>query len=300
MPTYDRLQFLPAAIDSVFAQTLDDWELIVADDGSGADTRAYLRSLTDPRVKVLWLPHSGKPAVMLNAALRVARGDYVAFLDSDDIWLPHKLESQLISLRRHPERRWSCTAFALVDAAGHRLAGREACLPAASGWVRDRLLTDAVVAMPSVIAARSLLEQVGPLDEELVMCYDDELWLRLGATSELDGVDETLTLVRRHALHGGSDIIAWRDRRRVVETALRIDSDPRFTAILREQRALMSAGLALSHALYGKRSDALRTLFASVPYSWRYGGWWSGAWHAAARVLAPRALRRLLRRVLPT
>jgi len=298
MPTYDRLQFLPATIDSVFAQTLDDWELIVADDGSGAETRAYLSSLTDPRVTVLWLPHSGKPAVVLNAALRVARGDYVAFLDSDDIWLPRKLQSQVASLRRHPQRRWSCTAFSLVDAAGDPLAGREAWSPAASGWVRERLLTDAVVAMPSVMAARSLLEQVGPLDEELVMCYDDELWLRLAATSELDGVDEPLTLVRRHALHGGNDIIAWRDRRRVVEKALRVDRDPHFTAILREQRAVMSAGLARSHALYGKRSDALRTLVTSVHYSWRYRRWWSGAWHAAARSLAPRALQGLVRRGL--
>ncbi|HYM28419.1 MAG TPA: glycosyltransferase family 2 protein, partial [Steroidobacteraceae bacterium] len=82
MPTFDRLQFLPPAIGSVFAQTLTDWELIIADDGSGEDTRAYLRSLTDPRVRVLWMAHSGRPGVMLNAALRAARGEYVAFLDS--------------------------------------------------------------------------------------------------------------------------------------------------------------------------------------------------------------------------
>ena len=130
------------------------------------------------------------------------------------------------------------------------------------------------------------------------MCYDDELWLRLAATSELDGVDEPLTLVRRHALHGGNDILAWRDRRRVVEKALRVDSDPRFTAILREQRAVMSAGLAGSQARYGKRSEALRTLVASAPYSWPYRRWWSVAWRTAARALAPRALRRLVRRGL--
>jgi glycosyltransferase involved in cell wall biosynthesis len=72
MPTFDRLQFLPPAIGSVLAQTLTDWELIIADDGSGEDTRAYLRSLADPRIMVLWEAHSGKPTVMLNAALRAA------------------------------------------------------------------------------------------------------------------------------------------------------------------------------------------------------------------------------------
>jgi glycosyltransferase involved in cell wall biosynthesis len=294
MPTFERLQFLPPAIESVRAQTLTDWELIIADDGSGPDTRAYLESLADPRIRLLWMAHCGRPAVLLNAAARAARGEYLAFLDSDDIWLPRKLEAQLQSLRRYPARRWSCTAFALIDPEGAPLAGRAVC-PAVSGWVRDRLLTDAVVAMPSVVVARSLLDEAGPLDESLVMCYDDDLWLRLAARSELDGIAEPLTRVRRHGMHGGSDIVAWRDRRQVVEKALRQGGDRHFASLLREQRALMSAGLARSHARYGSRLEVMRTLAASAPYSWRYGRWWSGALRASARALAPRALRDAVR-----
>ena len=295
MPTFDRLQFLPPAIESVFAQTLTDWELVIADDGSGEDTRAYLRSLADPRVRVLWLAHSGRPSVMLNAALRVARGEYVAFLDSDDLWLPHKLERQLASLKRHPGRRWGCTAFALVDAAGRPLAARRAAWPAPSGWVRDQVLTDAVIAVQSVIAERSLLEQVGPLDEELVVCYEGDLWLRIAAVSELDGVDEPLTLVRRHGLHSGSDILAWRDLRRIAEKALRATGDAHFAALLREQRALTSGGLARSQALFGTRIDVVRTLAESAPYSWTYLKWWRAAAYAVARAFAPQILRSALR-----
>jgi glycosyltransferase involved in cell wall biosynthesis len=294
MPTFDRLQYLPPAIESVFAQTLTDWELIVADDGSSEDTRAYLRSVADPRVRVLWMAHSGRPSVMLNAALRVARGEYVAFLDSDDLWLPRKLELQIASLQRHPGRRWSCTAFALIDAAGRPLAAARASWPAPSGWVRDHLLTDAVIAMPSVVVERSLLDQVGPLDEELVMNQDGDLWLRLAAVSELDGVDEPLTLVRRHGQHGGSDIIAWRDLRRVIEKALRVTDDAQFAALLREQRALTSGGLARSQALFGTRADVVRTLAGSAPYSWRYPKWWRDAAYALARAFAPRMLRSAL------
>src|SRR6202011_3913620 len=250
VPTFNRLKYLRATMASVFEQTFQDWELLIADDGSDADTRAYLQRLdAPPRVTVIWLAHSGRPSVVRNAALRAARGEFVAFLDSDDVWLPRKLEAQLASLRQHPGCRWSCTGFALIDADGRHLSARRAICPAAAGWVRDELLTTAVIAMPSVLAARSLLEQVGPLDEDLLMCYDDELWLRLAAASELDGINEPLTLVRRHGMHGGSDIIAWRDRRRVVEKALRTAVDAQFTALLREQRALMSAGLARSHAL---------------------------------------------------
>jgi hypothetical protein len=97
--------------------------------------------------------------------------------------------------------------------------------------------------MPSVLAARSLLEQAGPLDEDLVMNYDGDLWLRFAELSELDGIDEPLTLVRRHGLHGASDTIAWGDLRRVVEKALRATRDARFAALLREQRAVTSVAL---------------------------------------------------------
>jgi glycosyltransferase involved in cell wall biosynthesis len=295
MPTFNRLEFVPPAIASVFAQSFTDWELIIADDGSGADTKAYLQSLTHPRVRVLWLAHSGKPPVMLNAALRVARGEFVAFLDSDDVWLPRKLELQVASLRRRPERRWSCTAFALIDKAGRPLAAPRAGWPAVSGQVRDRLFTDAVIAMPSVIATRSLLDQVGPFDEGLAMNYDGDLWLRFAQLSELDGVDEPLTLVRRHGMHGGSDIIAWRDMLRVIEKAQRGAGDADFAAMLREQRAVTSAGLARSHALFGRRLDVVRTLAQSAPYSMRYLQWWRVGAYAAARAAAPRVLISALR-----
>jgi glycosyltransferase involved in cell wall biosynthesis len=297
MPTFNRLQFLPATIESVFAQSFADWELIIADDGSDTDTRAYLQSLTltDPRIRMLWMAHSGKPPVMLNAALRVARGEFVAFLDSDDVWLPRKLELQVASLRREPERRWGCTAFALIDAYGQPLGRPNAGWPAASGQVRDHLFTDAVIAMPSVMAARSLLEEVGPFDEELTMNYDGDLWLRFADLSELDGVDEALTLVRRHGQHGGSDIIAWRDLRRVIEKAQRTGGDADLTAMLREQRAVSSAGLARSHALFGRRIDVVRTLAQSAPYSLRYPQWWRIGAYASARALAPRVLLSALR-----
>src|ERR1700722_5103184 len=94
MPTFNRMEFLPAAIQSVLAQSLADWELLIADDGSDEETRAYLKSLDDPRIKLLFRPHTGRPALISNGALRAARGHYVAFLDSDDVWLPGKLQAQ--------------------------------------------------------------------------------------------------------------------------------------------------------------------------------------------------------------
>lgn len=299
LPTFNRREFLPPAIESVFSQTLTDWELIIADDGSEPATRAYLRDLEDlPRVKVLYLPHTGRPAVVRNAALRAAQGEYVAFLDSDDVWLPMKLETQVASLRHHPTRKWSYTRFGLVDAAGNPSGsthprGR----PAPAGWILEKLLKgEAVIALPSVIVARQLLEQLGPFDEELVMCEDDELWFRLAAESETDAIDEPLTLIRRHGRHSADDITAWRDRRRVFEKLLSKNGGGRFGSVIRKLRAEMAAGLAKSQATSGKRLNALGTLVSSARYSWRYGQWWRSAPVAVACAFSPDAFRRFIRR----
>ena len=299
VPTFNRLEFLPAAVESAFAQTFTDWELIVADDGSGGDTISYLRSLEDrPRVRVLWLAHSGKPSVARNAALNAARGEFVAFLDSDDVWLPRKLATQMDRLERRPECRWSYTRFAQVDAAGHpRVAANLRSFPAPCGWILEKLLKEeTVIALPSVLVSRELLQQLGGFDEELAMCEDDDLWLRLAAASEIDGVDEALTLVRRHGQHSGSDITAWQDRRRVFAKALRAGAGTQHKYLLSRLRAEMSAGLAKSQAAAGKRLHVLGTLCTSVPYSWRYRAWWLGALIAATRAFAPAGAQSLIRR----
>ena len=299
LPTFNRLEFLRPAIESVFAQTFEDWELVIADDGSSADTKTYLRTLDDPpRVKVIWLPHTGRPSVVRNAALREAQGEYVAFLDSDDVWLPKKLETQIASLRCHAVRKWSYTRFALVDGSGKPTSSAHTrCPPAPAGWILEKLLNaETVIALPSVVVSRQLLQQLGAFDEELVMCEDDELWFRLAAHSEIDGVDEPLTLIRRHGQHSGSDIIAWQDRRRVFEKALRASPGGHLDPILRKLRAEMSAGLAKSQAASGKRIGAIGTLLSSAPHSWRYPQWWLGALSATARAFAPLSVRMLVRR----
>ncbi len=299
VPTYNRLQFLPATIASVFAQTFTDWELLIADDGSDALTRDYLHSLEDfPRVQVLRLSHSGRPAVARNAALRLARGEYIAFLDSDDLWLPAKLATQIDSLRAHPERRWSYTRFALIDACGNSLPGLFPLVRALpSGWIIEKLLGDGTtIALPSVLAARNLIDELGGFDEQLTMCEDDELWFRLAAQAQIDAVDSPLTVVRRHAQHSGSDVIAWQDRRRVFQKSLRNCRDDRIAVLLRSRCAEMSAGLARSQAAAGHGFEALRTLAASAAHSWQYPRGWLLALASTLRSFIPQALRALLRR----
>jgi len=295
MPTFNRLEHVPAAVACVLAQTFSDWELLIADDGSDAATRAYLQAVqAPPRIRVICLEHSGKPSLVRNAALREARGEYVAFLDSDDMWAPTKLHRQVTSLRANPARHWSYTRFVLIDARGQPAGPAGASnQPAPGGWILERLLHgEVVIALPSVMVRRDLLARLGPFDEELVMCEDDELWYRLAAHSEIDGVDEPLTLIRRHTHHGGSDVIAWRDRRRVIEKSMRAFDGSTVRAVLRRLHAESSVGLARSQAASGERMSALGTVLSSAHYSWRYPQWWRGALAA----FAPAAMRRAVNR----
>jgi len=299
VPTFNRLQYLPPAIESVLAQTYRDWELIIADDGSDAETRAYLSRLENPpRIRVLWLPHSGNPAVVRNAAVREARGEYVAFQDSDDLWMPGKLAAQIASLEAHPERGWSHTSFTPVDASGVPLnVARERWWPPAEGWILERLISmDAVIALPSVVAHRRLFNQVGGFDTGQRMCEDYDLWLRLAARSEIDAVHEPLLLVRRHGEHSGDDPTAFEDRGRALEKLLSTGIHRSLDSLVRRERAKAAAGLARSHSISGNRSAVVRVILRAPRYAWRYGAWWLGAVAAAARAFAPKGLRRMVRR----
>lgn len=293
VPTFNRLEYLRRTLASVFHQTFRDWELLIADDGSEGDTRAYLQSVEDPpRVRVLWLPHSGRPSVARNAALRAAQGEYVAFLDSDDLWTPNKLQIQVDSLRRRVDCGWGYTRFVLVDVSGKPTEWqRTRSWPTPAGWILDRVArSETVIAVPSVIVSRELLEQVGGFDESLVMCEDFDLWLRLAARSQVDAIDEPCTLVTRHAQHSGNELTSFEDCERVFEKLRKTRGTEHLHAILREKSAEVAIGVARSHLASGNRARALSTLLAGAPRFWPFRLWWLGALRTIAGALAPAAM----------
>ena len=298
LPTFNRLKHLRPAVDSVFAQTFTDWELVIADDGSEGETAAYLETLAQrPEVKVLRLPHTGNLGALRNAAWQAAGGEYIAFLDSDDVWLPEKLASQVGSLRRNPARGWSHTAFAVIDESGALLTGAQArWWPADEGWILKGLITMAtVIAIPSVVVKRQLLEQVGGFDVRLRVCEDYDLWLRVAGLSEIDGVREILLHKRTHRESYYNDTMVLEDRARALEKVLAAGGSPALYSTLRRERAKLAAQVARNQAFVGSRWAALRTLARSSQYSWGYHEWWLGGAHAAARAMAPASIVRFAR-----
>ncbi|HEX2080944.1 MAG TPA: glycosyltransferase family A protein, partial [Longimicrobium sp.] len=189
IPTYNRLPLLLAAVESVRVQTFGEWELIVADDGSTDGSAEAVEALGDPRIRVLRLPRTGSPAVARNAAVRAARGEWVAFLDSDDRWLPRKLELQLSAVRR-AGARWSYTALVLVDEEGGPLPFRAGGFRAISGHILPDLLAMRIGAtMSTLMVSRALLEEVGGFDEALRMRADLDLAFRLAARAPVAAVE---------------------------------------------------------------------------------------------------------------
>jgi glycosyltransferase involved in cell wall biosynthesis len=294
LPVFNRLKYLQAAVESVCAQTLGGWELIIADDGSDPETRQYLQRLADDaRVTVILLPHSGKPSLVRNAALLRATGEYVAFLDSDDLWAARKLERQIETLRARLNCRWSYTAFLQVDGSGIPLPEEQhrPWVPH-EGDIFEQVVTGrAQIRTPTVLAARQLIAEAGGFDEELLSGEDYDLWLRLSLRSEAAIVDETLVYVRRHAHSHSSDWqSAFIGRDSSLKKSQKLVAAPR-RALLRNERVKNALKLAATHAELGARGPMLRALWESLPYSWAYPRWWlSGLKTALLRPYLPRRL----------
>jgi len=282
MATFNRPQYLDASIDSVLSQSVRNLELIIADDGSDASTRRLLQARSsDARVRLMLLAHSGRPAKVRNAGLALARAPYVAFHDSDDVWMPDKLARQLDAMRVAPAARWSYAACAHIDAQGRELRPQ-----GVAAWHEHRgKILDAVAclrahaALPTILVERSLLAETGGFDEDLPLFEDHDLWLRLAARAPVAVVTQPLVLVRRHADHySGHDALAEVECRAIfLERAWRHEVEPPARAELRRLRALNAARLARLRASSGDRRAARHSLLMSAASGWRYLRWWREA-----------------------
>lgn len=278
LPTHDRLAYLREAVDSVFAQTVGDWELILADDGSTDGTVEWARTLDDPRVRLIELPRTANPAFVRNRALEAARGRWVAFLDSDDAWAPDKLEAQLAALRDAPGARWSYGDCEIMDVRGDPVSRERfrSWLPISGRITLPLLAYRAQVSCPSVMVERALLAEVGPFDEGLPKCEDFEMWLRLAEVAECVAVPGRRVRVR---LHWGS---STRDNPRVEEDTIAVFR--RFAAgtrsrearrVCRRQIAFHALRLAWRRGQRGDRAGSLRALATALrarpldPHPWR-------------------------------
>jgi glycosyltransferase involved in cell wall biosynthesis len=285
VPTYNRVEFLRDTIDSVRAQTWEDWELVVGDDGSAKPTREWLKQLsTQARIRVVWGSHTGRPAVARNLALREARGEYVAFLDSDDLWGPEKLAKQLADLARNPSCGWSYCGFVRVDGANQVLAAE-----ATRRWVcrTGRIFGDIITAevslrTPCMLVRREVLERTGGFDERLADGEDLDLWLRLALIADATAVDEPLVRVRvAPGSYTSRPRFVRADWLTIVEKMQRL-AGSQWQPLLRRERARHAMRLAREYVQAGEPRRACAIWRDHLPHAWRY----AGSWREILRTLA--------------
>lgn len=214
IPTYNRGAYLGDAVRSVLEQSYPKVEIIVADDGS-TDNTAEVLDQFGGSVHYVLLPHQGQPAATRNAGLREAHGEFVAFLDSDDLFMPEKFRLQLAAFEAHPEAGliYSNGHFfrdANTQPTGYLLDG----LPTPSGNVFAELLRGNFLSTPTVLIRRACLERVGFYDErpDFFAVEDYDLWLRIAAEFSIIYVPGDVAAVRRHGKSISHDIAALRKR----------------------------------------------------------------------------------------
>ena len=195
IPTYDRMETLPRALDSVISQTFSDWELIVVDDGSTDGTDEMI--LRDyPAVRLHRQENAGVSSAR-NAGVALASGAWIAFLDSDDAWLPEKLELQLSGLAVEPELRLSHTDEIWVR--NGRRVNQPKEYAKSGGDIYRRCLPLCCICPSSVLIRRDLFDEIGGFDETFPVCEDYDLWLRITAREPVHYLDEAL--VRKYGGH---------------------------------------------------------------------------------------------------
>ena len=228
VPVYNRPRLVREAVESILAQTFQDFEVIVVDDGSTDDTPFSLDRIcgpggsderadgpagspaggsagprsprgsgggSEPRLRVRRIEHDGHPGAVRNRGAEWARGRYLAFLDADDLWQPRKLERQIglhgAAALSHTRELWLRN--------GKEVSQRKQ-KHAREGWLFPDALRKCIIGPSTVMVSREVFEAAGGFREDLEIAEDYELWLRLTAGRQVAYLDEALTVKR--AGHG--------------------------------------------------------------------------------------------------
>jgi teichuronic acid biosynthesis glycosyltransferase TuaG len=197
IPTYNRESIILRAVNSVLRQTFDDYELIVVDNGSIDGTRELVEELSaqDPRVHYHWQENSGSPAGSRNTGIELSKGDWVAFLDSDDSWEPTKLETIQKVLDQNQHLRGIGHSARIV--AGERVLS-ERRVPDAmppEGTLRFFLKRGNCLTTSATLISREALRMVGPFNpsKNYATVEDFDLWIRVAKEGEFGFLDQILT-----------------------------------------------------------------------------------------------------------
>lgn len=261
IPTHNRASLLQEAILSVFNQDFflgrgagRNYELIILDDGSTDDTERIAKNLGD-RI-IYWRQQHRGVSVARNAGLDLARGDYIAFLDSDDLWKRQKLSVQMSLMEALPRTKlcytdeiWVRRGVYVNPKKRHRKY---------SGWIFDKVLPLCLISLSSALFRREVFEQVGRFDEALPACEDYDLGIRLAHRYPIHFINSPLIIKRGGHADQLSKHYWGMDRFRVkaLEKALQLDLTPHQQKLVKSEIVVKCRVLVEGFEKRGKREEA--------------------------------------------
>ena len=195
IPTYNRKHTLKRAIQSVYIQSLPPFEIIVVDDGSNDGTKEWVKQKY-PDIKYIYQKNSGVSSAR-NKGIKIARGDWIALLDSDDEWLPNKLNEQINKIKLnldvkilHSNEIWIRNGVRVNQMKKHKKFG---------GYIFEKCLDICRISPSSVMLKKAIFDDIGTFDESLKVCEDYDLWLRITSKYPVCFLD--IPLIKKYGGH---------------------------------------------------------------------------------------------------
>jgi glycosyltransferase involved in cell wall biosynthesis len=274
---FNHMRFLPEALDSVRAQTFDDYEIIAIDDGSSDGSREWLAG--QPDVQLICNEKNLGTYATLNIALAASTGEYIAILNDDDVWKPEKLERQLDLFGAYPQIGLCHTGGYFIDAEGKQLRGSPlgfAFPRFTTGDVLLGLIYENKIIASAALVRRECFDKLGNFNSQYFGSGDWEMWFRIAEHYHVGFVDEPLTLYRVHAQNASKKL----DRIWVDDQRLREWMDPRLDGMIgrfdpddvQRAKAFNFAALGMERALNGDARggrEAFKKSLQLQPKRWK-------------------------------
>jgi glycosyltransferase involved in cell wall biosynthesis len=269
IPTYNSAAMVEEAIESVLAQTYRDFEIVVIDDGSTDNTEHVVKRFAG-RIHYFKQKNEGVSAAR-NAGIKKSRGQYIAFLDSDDLWLPEKLAEEIPLLDADPQLGLVYCDWAVVSGDALLQASYLKGLGASSGYVFDDLIQSGFILTSGVVVRRACLDNVGDFDKSLAIAQDYDLWLRVSYQWRVQLVDKCLFTKRSWDGSLSSDLIKTAlERISLFQKTLRElpDMTPRSRRLVRHQLALNHWDVGYDNFDSFSFEEAREHFRSSLMYDW--------------------------------
>lgn len=294
MPTFNCATYLDECLESVFRQTRTDLEVLVVDDGSTDNTTDVLRKWA-PQIRMVKQENAGVAAAR-NTGIRESSGEYVAFLDADDLWKPDKLALQMQALERSPSAGLVCSDFSIVDRQGTTTPSHFARGSGyQNGRVFSRLVRECFVFVSTVLVRRSVLQITDGFDTTTI-CDDYNMWLKIAHHADISVVPQVLVtkrerpeIVRNGEYMLGQQLIALRNLNRQLP-----DLSEEERRAVDTQIARLELALGTSLLINNRGSEARRHL-AHAPWTPSNAALMALTFMPASAVQAARRVRRRLR-----